>query len=254
MTKVKIFKISVHLEERVDYYYTFSSTACRKEPERRFRLLSLRSMDENIPILPLSQVAPSTTNPPLFTLFEANNDNASEFIANLMGPGPWTFPMALTVPDVPGMLHFSNKNPRAPIEISHTLKVVICVERGDGQPLDLKTGRPKQFDIVMRVPVHILSPLSNPQHTSLPRYSESLTAPSPAAASSHVGEHALHYSHHSVVLQSPASRSVSGPLTSPEERSLEVDALYERNVMFERLITGQQSEDGVAPPAYHSMS
>jgi hypothetical protein len=29
-----------------------------------------------------------------------------------------------------------------------------------------------------------------------------------------------------------------------------VDALYERNTIFERLITGQQSEDGVVPPAY----
>jgi hypothetical protein len=25
---------------------------------------------------------------------------------------------------------------------------------------------------------------------------------------------------------------------------------YERNIMFERLITGQQREDGVVPPAY----
>jgi hypothetical protein len=29
-----------------------------------------------------------------------------------------------------------------------------------------------------------------------------------------------------------------------------MDSFYERNVTFERLITGQQREDGVAPPAY----
>jgi len=29
-----------------------------------------------------------------------------------------------------------------------------------------------------------------------------------------------------------------------------MDSFCERNVIFERLITGQQREDGIAPPAY----
>jgi hypothetical protein len=29
-----------------------------------------------------------------------------------------------------------------------------------------------------------------------------------------------------------------------------MDGFYERNLIFERLITGQQREDGVTPPAY----
>jgi hypothetical protein len=78
-------------------------------------------------------------------------------MANLMGPGPWTFQMCLTVPSACGMLHFSNKNKRAPIEVSHTLKIAVRVQRGDDQHVDPQSGKPKQFDIVMRVPVHILS-------------------------------------------------------------------------------------------------
>jgi hypothetical protein len=98
----------------------------------------------------------SVTDHPLHSLFKAH-EHASELMANLMGPGPWTFPMALTVPSAWGMLHFSNKNKRSPIEITHTLKVTIRAERGDDQHMDLESGRRKQFDIVLRMPVHILS-------------------------------------------------------------------------------------------------
>jgi hypothetical protein len=142
--------------ERVDYYFTFSPTACRKDPKRRFVLLSLKSKDENSPLLPLPEMVTSITDHPLHSLLKGD-DNASELLANLMGSGPWTFPMALTVPSAWGSLHFSNKNNRAPIEISHMLKVTIRAQRGDDQYIDSESGKRKQFDIVMRMPVHILS-------------------------------------------------------------------------------------------------
>lgn len=142
--------------ERVDYYFTFSPTACRKDPKRRFVLLSLKSKDENCPLLPLPESVTSVTDHPLHSLFNAD-DNTSEFMVNLMGSGPWTFPMALALPSSLGVLHFSNKNKRAPIEITHTLKVTIRAQRGDDQHMDFETGKRKQFDIVMRMPVHILS-------------------------------------------------------------------------------------------------
>jgi hypothetical protein len=141
--------------ERVDYYFAFSPTACRKDPKRRFVLLSLKSKDENCPLLPLPEMVTSITDHPLHSLFKT--DNASALMANLMGSGPWTFPMALTIPSARGMLHFSNKNNRAPIEITHTLKLTIRAQRGDDQHLDSESGKRKQFDIVMRMPVQILS-------------------------------------------------------------------------------------------------
>lgn len=101
-------------------------------------------------------MATSVTDHPLHSLLKTD-DNSSEFMAKLMGPGPWTFPMALAVPSACGSLHFSNKNKRAPIEITHTLKVTIRAQRGDDQHMDSESGKRKQFDIMMRIPVHILS-------------------------------------------------------------------------------------------------
>jgi len=138
------------------YYFAFSPTASRKDLKRRFVLLSLKSKDENSPLLPLPEMVTPVTDHPLHSLLNAG-DNASEFMANLMGSGPWTFPMALAIPSTCGMLHFSNKNKHAPIEITHTLKVTIRVQRGDDQHMDSASGKRKQFDIVMRMPVHILS-------------------------------------------------------------------------------------------------
>jgi len=249
MAKVKVFKILVRLEERVEYYYSFSPSACRTDPERRLKLLTLESRDENTPLLPVPQTT-SFMDSPLHGVLNTD-DASSEFIANLAGPGPWTFPMTLKVPDIDGILHFSNKNKRAPIEISHTLKVVIRVQRAGEREIDPETGKLKLFDLTMRVPVHLLSSLSNAQHTALPRYSECPTAPSPAAppyAPSENRGHALRRPHDSVILQSQVA---AGVLPQPDERSpSEVDVLYERNMTFERLITGQQSEDGIVPPAY----
>ena len=56
------------------------------------------------------------------------------------------------------------------------------------------------------------------------------------------------------MLQSQIAAGASRPFPLPEERSVEVDALYERNMIFERLITGQQREDGILPPAYCAAS
>jgi len=140
----------------VDYFFAFSDKARRKDPDRQVELLSLQSKDEDTPLLPLPQVVTPATESMLHPLLKTHDD-PSEFMASLMGPGPWTLQMALTVPDIPGTLHFSNKNKRAPIEITHTLKVVVRVQRGDEQEVDPHSGKPKQYDIVMRAPVHMLS-------------------------------------------------------------------------------------------------
>jgi arrestin-related trafficking adapter 3/6 len=139
----------------VDYFFAFSQTARRKDPDRRSELFSLVSKDEDTPLLPLPQIVAQETESTLHHLIK-DDDDLSEFMASLMGPGPWTLQMAVTVPSADGM-HFSNKNKRAPIEIAHTLKVVVRVQREDEQAIDQQTVKPKKYDIVMRTPVHILS-------------------------------------------------------------------------------------------------
>ncbi len=124
----------------------------RIDAPQRFNLLSLESRDKDSPLLPHSQ---TVTDSPLHALLGSDD----ELTANLMGAGPWTLQMALKVPNGSRTLHFSNKNWRAPIQISHTLKIVIRVERGDDKQLDPKTGKRKRFDIILHMPVHILSVL-----------------------------------------------------------------------------------------------
>jgi hypothetical protein len=65
--------------------------------------------------------------------------------------------------------------------------------------------------------------------------------------------HPLPYRRHSRVPKNPTNADPLELLALQEEQSSEVDALYERNVTFERLISGQQSEEGVVPPAYSAI-
>lgn len=117
----------------------------RTNSARHFSLLSLESKDKSSPILPLSK----TADCPL-------QDMPSEIAANLMGPGPWTLQLSLKVPNT---LRFSNRNKRGPIQITHALTIVIRVERGDDEQLDPSTGKRKRFDVILQMPVHILSVL-----------------------------------------------------------------------------------------------
>ncbi|KAN0130814.1 hypothetical protein V8E53_011489 [Lactarius tabidus] len=239
MAKVKIFKISAQLEEQV-IFYTFEPKMRRTDAARHFSLLSLETRDKFSPVLPHSP----TTDSPL-------QDMPSEVAASLMGPGPWTLQLALKVPNGSGMLHFSNKNKRGPIQISHALTIMIRVERGDDEQLDPKTGKRKRFDVILQMPVHILSPLASAQHVALPRYTEREETPfaRPASRTSS-RRHSLPLLRQTFAPQSLITAGPLEPFVLPEEQSREVDMLYERSTIFERLISGQQSEAGVEPPAY----
>ncbi|KAH9050987.1 hypothetical protein EDB83DRAFT_2399578 [Lactarius deliciosus] len=200
MAKVRIYKIYVLLEEQV-VFFTFEPRVRRTDYPRCFNSLSLHTVRDS----------------PL-------HDLPSELAADLMGPGPWTLQMGLKVP-----------NGRGPIQISHTLKIVIRVERGDDKQMDPKTGQRKQSDVILQMPVHILSPLASAQHIELPRGGRRNTLPP---------------SRHTFAPQSLITAGPLEPFVSSEEPSLEADTQYERSAIFERLITGQQSEAGVVPPAY----
>ncbi|KAH9025442.1 hypothetical protein EDB85DRAFT_1982737 [Lactarius pseudohatsudake] len=242
MAKVRIYKISVLLEEQVAFF-TFEPKVRRTDYPRCSASLFLESRDKDSPLLPLSQ---TTRNSPL-------HDLPSELAADLMGPGPWTLQMGLKVPNASMALHFSNNNRRGPIQISHTLKIVVRVERGDDKQMDPKTGQRKQSNVILQMPVHILSPLASAQHIELPRYTETQNAPPPvplARASRGGRRYSLPPSRHTFAPQSLITAGPLEPFVPPEEPSREADTQYERSAIFERLITGQQSEAGVVPPAY----
>jgi hypothetical protein len=130
----------------------------RTDPIQRIPLLSLRSeCPRDEPILPLISDDPEAFRHSPFYATLTPHDDPSTVASNLMGPGPWTFQHELTLPSSCSQIHFSNKNRRANIVITHTLKVVFRVERGDDEFVDQKTGKRKLFDIVVQTPVHILS-------------------------------------------------------------------------------------------------
>jgi len=133
----------------------------RADPSSRTELLCIRNEGRNAShVLPLESDDPEVFyESPLFTALSSqleNNAEISELVSSFMGPGPWSFHLDLKLPDSCSMIMPTNKNKRANMVVSHTLKIILRLERGDNQSLD-KDRRGKLFDIVVQTPVHILS-------------------------------------------------------------------------------------------------
>ncbi|OJT05477.1 hypothetical protein TRAPUB_3706 [Trametes pubescens] len=181
-TKMKIHRVSVLIEERVDYWTQFKRIS-RTDPIIRNSLLALKyAKKDGPPILPLLSDDPDAfRQSPLIDIIDPSDD-LGQVVSNLMGPGPWTIRKNLQLPKTGESLHTTNKNKRSNISVSHMLKIIFRVERGDDCAVDPQTGKRKLFDIVVQTPVHILSHLCNPDYISLPPYSQ---LPDPAATLAH---------------------------------------------------------------------
>ncbi|KIK67533.1 hypothetical protein GYMLUDRAFT_156560, partial [Collybiopsis luxurians FD-317 M1] len=134
--------------EKIEYHTHFKRVA-RTDPVLTIPLLALREeskdndLDDNCPSL-----ARRFCSSPLSVAL-------SELASSLMGPGPWTIPLSLPLPLTHAGLLPSNKNKRSNVTISHLLKCVIRVEKGEAdEPEDKKR---KLFDIVVQTPIQILS-------------------------------------------------------------------------------------------------
>lgn len=166
--------------EHVDYFTNFKRLA-RSEAPKKFDLFSIKytQASKDVParhLLPLNEPYISS---PLYGLADATD--VDEATSNLMGPGPWTLHVDLKIPhseackfhynrsqasdenpdyfgrEFGGGLHFTNKHRRSNMSVTHYLKVILRVERGDDQAVDPKTGKRRLFDIVIQMPIHILS-------------------------------------------------------------------------------------------------
>lgn len=273
LAKVKIHRVSVFIEERVDYYTNMRRIA-RSDPVTRVELLSIKGEGKGAdPILPLeSDEVEAFRKSPLFSVLDPQAD-ISEVASSVMGPGPWTFHQDLKLPSSCGAMRFTNRNRRSNIIITHLLKCVLRVERGDDVHIDGKTGKKRLFDIVVQTPVHILSCRCNPEWTSLPRYSEALDDPTTVIPNCpcHVQRmrRAEQTEYHPgfrynlpAALERMASRQSSDSSASAAEthpvnpavmrtlRHNNADLMLNTNSQFERLISGQETEMGEAPPAY----
>ena len=82
-------------------------------------------------------------------------DQASAAAAHLLSPdGPWHLHGSFKLPE--DVVHISTKHPMSNTIVRHCLKFYLRVERGDENDLDSK-GHKKQYDIIVEMPVVILS-------------------------------------------------------------------------------------------------
>ncbi|KAG5652841.1 hypothetical protein H0H81_003403 [Sphagnurus paluster] len=262
LAKIKVHRIS-NPSERTDYY-THMKRIARTDPLARIDLLSVKEHGKSPGyIIPLdSDDVDAFKKSPLFQL-ATEDDDPSEMASSLMGPGPWTFHQDLQLPTSCGLMRITNKNRRSNVVITHQLKCVMRVERGDDLHLDPKTGKRKLFDIVIQTPIHILSCRCNPQWSSLPEYSASFddkhaVVPKCPCDVRRAEEARLRSMRPSALERmvsrqssdSGASAAETSPIngTMPSLRTGE--SLYDQNTQYERLISGQESEMGEAPPTY----
>ncbi|KAG1903293.1 uncharacterized protein F5891DRAFT_1018584 [Suillus fuscotomentosus] len=265
-TKAKVHRISVHIDERIEYH-TQTRRLVRSQLAHRIPLLSLENEveGESHPLLPLISDDPEAfRKSPLYRLLNAHDDE-NEMAMAVMGPGPWTFHQELQLPRHCSLVHFSNRNKKSNITINHTLKIVIRVERGDHEATDPQTKKPKLYDILVQMPVRILSCHCTPAWISLPRYYEVLERDFDGKrVSCPCDLRASHCGPDDSELHTPISLNRVGSIDSTVSSSTEnyspgghsgtlVQTLVGRSTQYERLMSGMESEAGEAPPAYESI-
>ena len=125
-------------------------------------LRSLKYSDKShTPILPLTEEDPRKS--PLYVLAredlrytgQSEDERGSELASEWMGPGPWPLRFSVEVSGARDMLHPTNMNRKGNITVSHILKIVIRVEKGNTSNAD-GSKKKKLYDIVIQYPVHLL--------------------------------------------------------------------------------------------------
>lgn len=287
LAKCKIYRLTIALEEKSDYYASGKKVA-RHETPRRFVLFAAKNAAPNKhtpaePLLPIltdnedaiqeSPLAPLARNAALNNPLEFENlaNPEDDVYASLLDPlGPWHFEKDLAVPDCTTRLKFSSKHEQTNISVAHWLKVTIRVERGDDLHLDSK-GKRKQFDIIIETPVKILDCRVNTQYNMLPSYDRAgveqphlgcpihgRPPPQRLGGSNLIGA-ANAATHNALVagLKNVHIATHDGP--PPREREphgphgphdTHEDTLLERNIVYDRLMSGQETEEGREPPSY----
>jgi hypothetical protein len=128
----------------------------RTEPLRRTQLLTLTSTRTRKdapadPILPISSGdMDQLQNSPWPGLME-QRCHPSEFLAMIMGPGPWTLTPEFQLPETCRELHFTTENLAANITITHSLRITVSASEKD------TTDGRKCFKMVELIPLQILS-------------------------------------------------------------------------------------------------
>ncbi|KAG8929308.1 hypothetical protein FRC03_008933 [Tulasnella sp. 419] len=265
MAKMSIHRLSAVIEEKVDYF-AHSKKVARHDPVRQLELINIRPINIHTPLLPILSDSPDAARAsPLAPYVEG--DDPSEVARQLLTPaGPWTLHLMLSVPDCTKKIHFTNKNSKAKIVVSHVLKIVMRVERGDDSAVDAR-GKRRQFDIIIESPIQILSCRCKPDWISLPTYSlfpadtrrqtfgcvchpEDLSSSARQSRSRDPERRSQSYTTHppiAVGLYLNDLQSTHGGHRTP---SVSREALVDQTTRFARLVAGEELMSGEIPPSY----
>ncbi|KAH8921169.1 hypothetical protein BT69DRAFT_355026 [Atractiella rhizophila] len=260
LAKVKVYRILVVLEEKVDYF-AHSKKISRHEGPKRFQLLKAEIPGEQrTAILPItSDEEDAFENSPLKKLFVAGEGDETQ-VPSLADPlGPWILEGELQLPDCQSNLHFSLVHEKALLAISHLLRIVIRVERGDDDHLDSK-GQRKLWDVIIESPLHILSCRCSQNH--LPTYFADGTIDLQAshqcgAVQPILVDHGFHHhelsdlerpQHSGSAFAHTIPQSPTTPTAPVDLRSAE--RALNHSLQFARLVSGEINAAGARPPAY----
>ncbi|KAG8976121.1 hypothetical protein FRB90_009307 [Tulasnella sp. 427] len=264
MSKIFIYRLSVVLEEKVDYYAHQGKTA-RHEPARRWELLNIKDPDKYTPLLPiLSESVDAASRSPLAR--HVDEEDLSAAAGQLLNPtGPWSFRFSLKVPDCTTKLHFTNKYTKAKIVVTHHVKIIMRVDRGDDTELDAK-GKRKQFDIIVEAPIQLLSPTYSlfpleANENSFACVCNSKRSGSRTPQLDHI-HNDLEYATPMLGFgamparpsssHAPRSLSARPPIDSAVQQPRGADSLDDRSRQYAALVSGGEREDGERPPSYES--
>lgn len=149
MSKCAMFRLSATIEEKIDYF-AMDKKVARHEAVKKYPLLALKGQEKPTmqPLLPIISSAPDAfaKSPlaPFAYLAAEGNETPDDAAASLLNPvGPWHMETNLQVPDCVSRIRFSTKHAPTQVTVSHWLKVVMRMERGDLVAVDAK-GKKKQ--------------------------------------------------------------------------------------------------------------
>jgi hypothetical protein len=155
LAKIKVYRISVFLEEKV-VYYAQNRRIQRSETVRRFPLLRVSHADESVPLLPILDDSPEAIRHSPLADWLINPTSSDDTTPSCLDPlGPWELESLVRVPGVESGIKFTTTNPKSNIAITHIVKVVLRVDRGDDEYMDAK-GKRKKWDIIVEANTHLL--------------------------------------------------------------------------------------------------
>ncbi|KIM31493.1 hypothetical protein M408DRAFT_327686 [Serendipita vermifera MAFF 305830] len=292
LSKFKLHRLSFILEEKIDYV-VHSHHLTRSENVRRFQLVSIRhpqslstrkdvarAAPALLPILSRESshsseavLLPYADPPTTDSIEQTAEERKTEALAHLLNPtGPWHLHGMLRLPLT--YLHTTHKQHKLSfVSIKHALKIILRVERGDDDSIDPKTGKRKQFDIIIETPINILSKYCRPDWASLPPYESLDVPPTTDPCEGDDEAHMVTPSRESSNGHLPAS-TVVAPATSSRPHTPHGDSprgsvpsspiepigdplrdsRMQASQRFANLMAGFEDEGGELPPTYQSVT